>query len=319
MLHFESLMNLPAPRSPDSTGPGPKSKFQTLKDSLWARGLKPRKMLGQNFMLDTNFANAIARDSALDEKTLAIEVGPGTGCLTEALLAAHPQARVLAIELDTGLVGLLRESFATFIEQNRFTLLEGDALDGKHSISGELAAEILRISIAEKRPRRILVANLPYNAATPILANIATDSGALGISTAIVTIQLELAERLLAKAGESAYGALSAFMALRTRGKISRRVGNAVFWPRPDVDSAVIQLDFLPWPRESRELATAPLENSEVPDFQQFLQKVFSQRRKMLRAAIKPRTIPTGLGISPEARAEDLSPEQLLLLHRALS
>src|SRR5579862_6213861 len=98
------------------TPAGTITKFQQLKSALEARGLKPRKAFGQNFMLDTNFAVAIARDAAPDERTLILEVGPGTGCLTRAILDAHPAARVLAIELDRGLAALLRETFAAEFE-----------------------------------------------------------------------------------------------------------------------------------------------------------------------------------------------------------
>jgi len=88
-------------------------------------------------MVDSNFASAIARDAEADEKTLLIEIGPGTGCLTQALLAL-PSARVLAIEIDRGLAALLRDTFSTEINAHRLTLLEGDALAGKHAFSSEL-------------------------------------------------------------------------------------------------------------------------------------------------------------------------------------
>src|SRR5947208_12154122 len=110
----------------------PRNSIQLLLES---RGLSPRKIFGQNFMADANFAAAIARDAKLDEHTLAIEAGPGTGLLTRAMLDSHPAARVLAIEIDRGLAELLRETFADEIGARRLTLIEGDALDGKHRIS----------------------------------------------------------------------------------------------------------------------------------------------------------------------------------------
>jgi len=295
----------------------PNSKFQQLKSALDARGLKPRKAFGQNFMLDTNFAAAIARDAAPDEHTLILEVGPGTGCLTRAILDAHPAARVLAIELDRGLAGLLRETFAADLQNKRLTLLEGDVLAGKHEISPEFVAEALAISAAENRPRRVLCTNLPYNVATPLLANLALDECRVAVSSAVATVQLELAQRLLAKPGESSYGALSALIALRAHGKILRKVGNEVFWPRPGVDSAVIGLTFKPWPKPG-ESPMDSLSQDEAVAFQQFVQKAFSQRRKMLRVTLKPAVIPKSLNISANARAEELSPAQLLELFRAM-
>ena len=269
-------------------------------------------------MIDSNFAAAVARDAAPDSHTLILEIGPGTGYLTQALLDAHPNARVLAIELDRGLAALLRETLADPIRQQRLTLLEGDALAGKHRLAAELVDAARAISTEENRPRRVLCANLPYNAATPVLANMAADADGLGMSSAVATIQLELASRFFAKPGESAYGALSVLMALRASGKILRRIGNQVFWPRPQVDSAVIGLEFRPW-MDGNGRGQTLMRREECPGFQQFLQTLFSQRRKMLRAVIKPATVPETLQIAPNARAEDLPPETLLALFRLLA
>lgn len=295
--------------APDEPARQSVSKLQQLKASLTARGLAPKKMFGQNFMVDSNFAAAVARDANPDEKTLLIEVGPGTGCLTQALLDSHPAARVLAIEIDRGLAALLRETFAEPLASGRLTLIEGDALDGKHAISPELVHAITEISAKENRPRRVLCANLPYNAATPLLANFAVDAQHLHIESAIATIQLELAQRLFAKPGESTYGALTALLALRAEGKIIRKIGGEIFWPRPQVDSAVIRLDYLPWDKSA-------LRKEEVEAFQGFLQKLFSQRRKTVRAVLKPVLIPESLKLPENARAEDLSPRTLLDLFR---
>ncbi len=286
------------------------SKLQQLKESLTSRGLAPQKKFGQNFMVDSNFAAAVARDAQADEKTLLIEVGPGTGCLTRELLDSHPSARVLAIEIDRGLAALLRETFAEPLASSKLTLLEGDALASKHEIAADFARAINEISGRENRARRVLCANLPYNAATPLLANFAVDAQDLNIATAIATIQLELAQRLFAKPGESAYGALTALLALRAEGKIIRKVGGDIFWPRPQVDSAVIRLDYLPWDK-------SPLRKDEVEPFQDFLQKLFSQRRKTVRAVLKPALIPESLQLPENARAEDLPPLTLLELFRS--
>ncbi|MCY3019168.1 MAG: hypothetical protein NTW87_09100 [Planctomycetota bacterium] len=110
-----------------------------MKAALAARGLAAKKSFGQNFMVDRNFAAAVARAAEPDQRTLVIEIGPGTGCLTTALLETHPAARVLAVEIDRGLAAMLRESFAGEIAGNRLTLLEGDALRGKHGLAAGLA------------------------------------------------------------------------------------------------------------------------------------------------------------------------------------
>jgi 16S rRNA (adenine1518-N6/adenine1519-N6)-dimethyltransferase len=284
----------------------PVTRLQDIKNALAERGLAPQKKFGQNFMADPNFANAVARDAGVDEKTLVIEIGPGTGCLTSALLAAHPQSRVLAVEIDRGLAALLRETFETSLNEKRLTLIEGDALDGKHQLAAAWVNEVKAIRDNEKRSRLVLCANLPYNAATPILANLAMDDDGLAVSRAIATIQYELAERLFARPGDSNYGALSALLALRSTGSIIRKVGGGIFWPKPQVDSGVIGLDFLPW-------NNAGLQRSEADGFQDFLQRVFSQRRKMLRAVLKPAQVSEQFA---QKRAEELSPHELLNLYR---
>lgn len=290
----------------------PRNSIQTLLES---RGLSPRKIFGQNFMADANFAAAIARDAKLDQKTVAIEAGPGTGLLTRAMLDSHPAARVLAIEIDRGLAELLRETFAPEIESKRLTLLEGDALDGKHRISPALCEATRHIVESEARPRVTICANLAYNIATPFLANAALDDQGLNVSSAVATIQLELAERMLAREDRSNYGALSVLFALRANGRIARRAGGEIFWPRPNVESAVLELNFKAWDDNA---GSTGLKRSEAAAFQEFVKKVFSQRRKTLRALLKPATVPDLPGVTPDSRAEALSPELLLAVFRAL-
>jgi 16S rRNA (adenine1518-N6/adenine1519-N6)-dimethyltransferase len=284
----------------------------SVKELLAAHGLAPRKFLGQNFMVDSNFAAAIAREARLDEQTLVLEAGPGTGCLTRAMLQACAKAKIVAIEIDRGLAKLLRETFAPEINACRLVLLEGDVLAGKHLVSPQFVEAARRISAEEKRPRRILCANLPYNAATPLLACVALDRQGLALDEALVTIQLELAERMLAGPGVGNYGALSVLLALRAEGKILRRAGGEIFWPRPEVESAVVNLRFKPWDTSG---AGSGLRREEAQPFQAFLRKIFSQRRKTLRAVLKPQTLPQ---LPEKTRAEELGPLELLALFRAI-
>lgn len=291
-------------------------KPNAIQALLESRGLSPLKIFGQNFMVDSNFAAAIARDAQLDEHTLAIEAGPGTGLLTRAMLDSHPRARVLAVEIDRGLAALLRETFADDIAIGRLTLIEGDALDSKHRISEALCVSAQEILKNENRPRKIVCANLPYNIATPFLANLAADEQHLGVERALATIQLELAERMLARPGVKNYGALSAFLALRSTARISRKAGGEIFWPRPRVESAVIDLHFKPFNQGG---SADSLTREETPHFQEFLKTVFSQRRKTMRALLKPRSVPDVAGVSPDSRAEALVPQELLSVFRQLA
>lgn len=306
---------------PPHTGTG---RLAELKALLETRGLSPRKSLGQNFLLDTNFASAVAREAEADERTLLLEVGPGTGFLTRALLDAHPDARVLAIELDRGLAALLRDRFSSDIDAGRLTLLEGDALDGKHGLNAEWLAEANRIAQVERRPRWVLCANLAYNMATPLIANLLLknrfalphsarpvagsrqEPGRL-VQRIVATVQLELAERLVGRPATADYGPLAVLALLLSDSRIVRKVGAEVFWPRPRVQSAVLRIDLPPW-RET------PLIPEETGTFADFLHQVFGQRRKTLRAILK-----TGLPADhPLAgqRAEDVKPEALLQLYQ---
>lgn len=266
-------------------------------------------------MLDSNFATAVVKAAAPDERTLVLEVGPGTGCLTRTLLEAHTSTRVLAIEIDRGLAQFLRDELAEFTAAGRFTLIEGDILADKHTISPQFLDIAREISLRENRPRRVLCANLPYNIATPLLLNAAADVER-SIEQAVVTVQLETSERLVAQPGENAYGAISVMMALRAQCRVLRRVGKEIFWPRPDVESAVVRLDFMEW-GNSRTLG-APMRADEIGAFQIFLKKLFSQRRKMLRAVLKPLEIPSQLNLHATSRAEALTPKEILALFRAL-
>ena len=287
--------------APKGSTSGP---LQRMQDLLAAHGVKPRKFLGQNFLIDPNFALAVAHAAAPDERTLLVEVGPGTGILTRALLDSHPRARVLAIEIDRRLCGLLREELASEIAAGRVTLLEGDVLASKHRINAELLAAGLRISRQEERPRRVLCANLPYHVATPVIANLALELVPF-VERIVATVQLELAQRFFGAPGTSEFGPLAVLLALRARGSIVRRVGPQVFWPRPRVSSAVVELDLIPW-------EACALKPERAAAFQALVQKLFQQRRKTLRAVLKGRL----RADDPRAilRAEDLPPEELLKL-----
>ena len=300
------------------------TRLAQLKALLAARGLRPRKALGQNFLLDPNFAAAIARAAGADERTLVLEAGPGTGFLTRALLDAHPAARVLAVEMDAGLVELLRDEFSADLAARRLTLLHGDALQGKHGLNAEFLRAAEQIGREESRPRRVLCANLAYSIATPLIANLALGHrAAFGAPPAVTggtdirvcparlverivaTVQLELAERLFGKPGGADHGPLAVLLALCATGRILRRVGPEVFWPRPRVSSAVVELDLPPWDRTA-------LRWDEVPGFQALLQRLFQHCRKTLRAILGD-ALPATHALA-KARAEDVPPGELLRL-----
>lgn len=258
----------------------------------------PRHRFGQNFMIDANVVRLIADAGAIATGDTIIEVGPGTGTLTDELLA-RPAARVVAVEIDRDLAGSLR---ARLGGEPRFTLIEGDALDGKHAIHPELAA-IIRESIAGGGTVK-LVANLPYNIASPLVVGLLLE----GVSRLVFTVQKEVADRLRAVADTDDYGPLTAVTQLLARVEVMRTLPNTVFWPPPKIASALVRLD-----RDDRL-------GDEARAFSRFVSTLFSFRRKTLRKALEMSDVvvpPEVIAGREGLRAESFTPEALYELFRA--
>jgi 16S rRNA (adenine1518-N6/adenine1519-N6)-dimethyltransferase len=278
-----------------------------LRDQLAERGLRLTKRLGQHFLIDPNLNGAIARVGAAGAGVV-LEVGPGSGSLTEGLLASG--AEVVAVEIDSGLVAFLRERFA---DAGRLALVHADALDGGRP-SGPLCEAVAAALVRRGCPTFRLVANLPYSIASTFLIALAGSN--LPWAGGAVVLQREVGERLEARAGTREYGAASVAWQLLATGRIERTIPRSVFWPMPDVESALLEIA----PRAD---AAAGL-RARVDEFGEFMKAVFSQRRKILRSAlaralnaVAPDTcdararIDAALaefGIAPDARAEELAP-----------
>lgn len=259
-----------------------------LRAMLEARGLAPRKSLGQNFLIDRNLVKKLVDASGVGAGDLVLEVGPGAGALTEALLDRG--CRVVACELDRGLADLLRERFG-----ERITLIEGDCLAGKRGVN----AEVLRALGDE--PFR-LVANLPYNAASPLIATLLTDHPRCGAM--YVTIQKEVADRLMAKHGGKEYGPLTVIVQALARVERIATLPPECFWPRPSVTSAMVSITRLPDPR-----------TNDVAALEEVCHALFTKRRKTL-GAILGREHPLPEGVTHERRPETLSVDELVALSR---
>lgn len=258
-----------------------------IRELLESRGLAPRKSLGQNFLIDHNLIRKLVDASGVGKGELVLEVGPGTGALTEELLDRG--CDVIACELDRGLAQLLRERFGA---RSNFALVEGDCLEGKRHLNPEAAA------ILKDRPFR-LIANLPYGAATPLMTTLLCEFPAC--SSMHVTIQREVAERIGAKPGGREYGALSVIVQAATEIAHVATLPPECFWPRPDVTSAMISLSRRP----------APL--ADIPRLAAFCARAFSQRRKQL-GSVLGREYPFPEGFDPRRRAEELSVDELIAL-----
>ncbi len=269
--------------------------MQTLSDIkaiLEKRGLSPRKAFGQNFLLDHNLIRKLVDSAALQPGDTVLEVGPGTGALTEELLARG--CRVVAAEIDRGLAAHLREHFAPFAD--RFTLVEGDCLADKRTLAPAI------LDALGPGPFR-LVSNLPYGAATPVMSVLLINHPAC--VGQFVTIQREVADRLLAKPGSKDYGTLSVIAQVAAEVRLIATLPPECFWPRPDVTSAMVSLTRRPEP-------LAP----DVRALAAFVQGLFEKRRKQLGAILgRERAWPAG--IQPTDRAEALTVDQLIALHQS--
>ena len=265
-----------------------------LRETIADHGLDARKRFGQHFLLDLNLTRRIARSAApLDEGTI-IEVGPGPGGLTRALLLEGAR-HVIAVEVDTRAVGALRQLQAA--SAARLEVVEGDALAVDPAALGPL-------------PRRI-VANLPYNVATALL--IRWLHAADAIADMVLMFQKEVVDRLVAPPRTKDYGRLSVLAQHVCEVHKLFEVGPSAFVPPPKIMSAVVRLT--PRPPDRRLSDLRPLEKVTAA--------AFGQRRKMLRSSLASLGLATdGLltaaGIAPTARAEELSVADFERLARAL-
>jgi 16S rRNA (adenine1518-N6/adenine1519-N6)-dimethyltransferase len=250
-------------------------------------GIRPRRSLGQHFLIDPNLAGAIAADAGVGPDDRVVEIGAGLGSLTRAL--AETGADVLAIEVDPALIPALEGSV---VDSDRVRVHRADAMTFGW------------LDLLDRGPW-VLAGNLPYNVATPLVLE--TLERAPQIRRLVVMVQREVGERLVAAPGTDAYGVPSLRVAFRARGTVVRRVPPEVFWPRPKVASVVIRLDRLERP---------PLEVDE-DRLWRLVDAAFAERRKTMRNALRRLGVDRdragalleAAGIDAAARAETLSLE----------
>ena len=254
-----------------------------LRETIAAHGLDAKKRFGQHFLLDLNLTRRIARAAAPLAGGTVIEVGPGPGGLTRALLL-EGATHVVAIELDPRAIGALHELEAA--ADSRLSLLEADALE----------VDLAGLGPA---PRRI-VANLPYNVSTPLLVRWLHEADTL--TDMVLMFQKEVVDRLIAAPRSKDYGRLSVLAQHVCEVRRLFDIPASAFVPPPKVVSSVVRL--VPRPAAGRLADLRPLERVTAA--------AFGQRRKMLRGSLAglfgdPTTVLTDLGLSPTARAEELS------------
>jgi 16S rRNA (adenine1518-N6/adenine1519-N6)-dimethyltransferase len=272
-------------------------------------GIRPDTRHGQNFLIDLNLLRVLVDAARLEPHDVVLEVGTGTGSLT-ALMAPRV-AHVVTVEIDPRLHQLASEEL---LDVANVTLLRQDVLRNKNALDPTML-DIARDKLAESPGRRFkLVANLPYSVATPVLTNLlACDTVPASMT---VTIQKELADRIMARPSTKDYGALSIWIQAQCDVELVRVLPPTVFWPRPKVNSAIIHMELRPQRRAAI---------GDLRFFHNFTRAMFFHRRKFLRteltSAYKDRLtkadvdrIMADLGLPATARAEELDATTMLRL-----
>jgi 16S rRNA (adenine1518-N6/adenine1519-N6)-dimethyltransferase len=294
-LHVRSRALGPGPhRFPGDYAPAVSSDervsfgARALRELADRHGIRPKRSLGQHFLIDPNLARAIASDAGVGPGDRVVEIGAGLGSLTRAL--AEAGADVLAVEVDPSLIPALQESTAGL---DRVRVLHADATDGEW-----------RDELGDGD--WVLAANLPYNVATHLVLDTLQDVPQVG--RLVVMVQREVGERLVAAPGEDAYGIPSVRVAYRAEGTLVRRVPPSVFWPRPKVESVIVRLVRRDEPpvRVDEERLWAVVDAG------------FAERRKTMRNALRRLGVEGeeadrllgAAAVDPSARAETLSLEE---------
>ncbi len=270
---------------------------QDVRDLAATCGIRPTKQRGQNFVIDANTVRRIVRASGIDDTDVVVEIGPGLGSLTLALLeVAH---HVTAVEVDDVLGGLLPTTIAEYAPGRSFELVLADAM---------------KVEQLPGQAPTALVANLPYNISVPVLLHFLETFDS--IRHGLVMVQAEVAHRLAAAPGSRIYGVPSVKAAWYGNLRLAGNIGRSVFWPAPNVDSALVA-----WDRRE-----APGDDALRRQTFAVVDSAFSQRRKTLRAALatlsgSPAEAEAALlaaGVSPQARGEQVDLDGFIAIARAL-
>ncbi len=280
-----------------------------LMQRLREVGIQPATRHGQNFLIDMNLQQLIVGAGDISARDVVLEVGTGTGALTERI--AKLAGAVVTIEIDHHLFELASELLLDF---DNVTMLKHDALKNKNNFDPRLM-DAIGEKLAEVPSGRLkLVANLPYNIATPILSNLLLAEHVP--HTMVATIQKELGDRIVAKPWSKDYGALSVWMQCQADTEIVRIMPPSVFWPAPKVESAIVRI------------VVDPERRAAIPDLRylhQFTKAIFIHRRKFLRANVvaalkhylskqEVDEMLAPMDLSPDTRTEQLDVPTLMQL-----
>ena len=247
--------------------------MQTKRDIerlLASAAVRPKHRLGQHFLVDLNLMRRLVDEAQIGPNDIVLEVGCGTGSLTEEL--ARQAGFVVAVECDDDLVPILRRQLA---DVPNVELLHTDVLAGKHALAEPVLAAIERAWAAHDG-RFLLVANLPYSVAAPVMANLIT--GPARADAMVVTVQKEVGERMIALPGDGHYGPLSILMGATGHIEILRRLPTTVFWPQPQVESVIAA--YLRDPAKVKRIIAMSV-------FLEVVRLFMTHRRKTLRGCVR--------------------------------
>jgi 16S rRNA (adenine1518-N6/adenine1519-N6)-dimethyltransferase len=241
-----------------------------IRQLLASAGVSANRQLGQHFLVDLNLMRLLADSANITDKDVVLEVGCGTGSLTEAL--AERAEAVVAVEVDGTLARIAKTQLAG---AENVHIINADALKDKHTINADVV-HALDEARKHNAGRLLLVANLPYNIASPLMLNLA--AGPTVADAMHVTVQKEVADRMVAGPGGRDYGILSIFLSATGEAKKLRVLKPSVFWPEPQVDSAMVGF------------VRSEAKASRIADFELFADVVglfMGHRRKMLKSCVK--------------------------------
>ncbi len=241
-----------------------------IQQLLASAGVFPNKHFGQHFLIDLNLMRLMIDSAHINSDDIVLEVGCGTGSLTEGL--AEKAGYCIAVEVDDTLAKIAQGRLA---QKDNVTVINTDILEGKHKISDTV---VKAIEQARKKhgPRLLLVANLPYNVACPVMLNLV--EGPTVVDRMYVTVQKQVAERMTAKPGSGDYGTLSIFLSATGEVKMERILKPTVFWPQPQVESAMVSF-------VRKQEKVSRIKSMEL--FGEVINLFMGHRRKMLKACTK--------------------------------
>ena len=281
--------------------------LRQLRELFEVEGIHPRKRWGQCFLIDRNLMMRLVELADCEGVGTVLEVGPATGSLTEELLARA--GRVVACEIDRGLADILRRRLG---DRPNLAIVVGDILAGKHALAPAAMDSV--------GPEAHLVANLPYNVATPLVAlclqsawrALAGGADACRFDRLTFTVQKEVADRLAASPGGSDYGPISVLIALLARLTVGPVVPASAFWPAPKIASRIVRIDFD---------ADAAGRIGDLDGLMDVVRTAFSQRRKQVGTIFRRDAAVSAalevVGIDPVSRAQRIEPEQFAALAAA--